>query len=225
MVENLITLTLQSKITNQWVVKLRIPESGLHKRVIILFHGWTGDENSMWVFAPRLPEDALLIAVRGLFRSSFGGYGWHPDEIGKRPHVDDLRSTIDAMLDLFNPEIYPDGFFQVGDLDKVAMIGFSQGASLVYTFSLLYPGRISRIAGLSGFLPRGSGSLASNKQLIGKSVFVAHGTQDKVVPVELARKAVVLLQSAGAQVTYCEDDVGHKLSADCFRGLEKFFCR
>ena len=32
-----------------------------------------------------------------------------------------------------------------------------------------------------------------------------------------------LLEQAGAQVTYCEADVGHKVSADCLRGLENFF--
>jgi hypothetical protein len=34
---------------------------------------------------------------------------------------------------------------------------------------------------------------------------------------------VALLEKAGATVTYCEEDVGHKLSAGCFRGLESYF--
>jgi predicted esterase len=54
---------------------------------------------------------------------------------------------------------------------------------------------------------------------------MAHGTQDALVPVARARQARQILLEAGAQVTYCEDDVGHKLSASCFRGLETFFAR
>jgi hypothetical protein len=32
-----------------------------------------------------------------------------------------------------------------------------------------------------------------------------------------------MLERAGAQVTYCEEDVGHKLSAPCFNALKSFF--
>jgi hypothetical protein len=32
-----------------------------------------------------------------------------------------------------------------------------------------------------------------------------------------------LLEQAGAQITYCESEVGHKVSADCLRALETFF--
>jgi phospholipase/carboxylesterase len=56
-------------------------------------------------------------------------------------------------------------------------------------------------------------------------VFIAHGTTDNLVPVEMARESANLLKQAGANVTYCEEEVGHKLSAPCFRGLEAFFAR
>jgi len=35
--------------------------------------------------------------------------------------------------------------------------------------------------------------------------------------------SIGLLENAGATVTYCEDNVGHKLSIKCFRGLEAFY--
>ena len=43
------------------------------------------------------------------------------------------------------------------------------------------------------------------------------------MPVYRARESVNLFQKVGALVTYCEDDVGHKLSANCFRGLQTFY--
>jgi hypothetical protein len=33
---------------------------------------------------------------------------------------------------------------------------------------------------------------------------------------------VEILEQAGAQVTYCEDEVGHKVSVTCVRALKKF---
>jgi predicted esterase len=58
--------------------------------------------------------------------------------------------------------------------------------------------------------------------LQGKNVFLAHGTQDSLVPVDRARQAAATLQEAGADVILCEDEVGHKLSASCFRNLQDF---
>jgi len=54
-------------------------------------------------------------------------------------------------------------------------------------------------------------------------MFVAHGTQDNLVPIDRARASMALLEQAGARLTYCEAEVGHKVSADCLRGLETFF--
>jgi predicted esterase len=59
--------------------------------------------------------------------------------------------------------------------------------------------------------------------LEGKPFFVAHGTKDEMVTIERARASIELLEQAGANVTYCEDEVGHKVSVTCLRSLKKFF--
>jgi len=69
----------------------------------------------------------------------------------------------------------------------------------------------------------GAETLLSPRLLVGKRFFVAHGSRDEMVNVEFARQSVRLLQAAGAEVTLCEDEVGHKVSAGCLRGLETFF--
>ncbi len=103
------------------------------------------------------------------------------------------------------------------------MLGFSQGAALVYSFALKQPDRLRALAGLSGFVPEGASSLAVGHPLKDMAVFIAHGTKDQLVPVERARQGVEVLQQAGAQVSYCEHEAGHKLNADCFRSLQIFF--
>jgi predicted esterase len=44
-----------------------------------------------------------------------------------------------------------------------------------------------------------------------------------LVPLERARGSIEMLEGAGAQVTFCEAEVGHKLSAECLRSLRSFF--
>lgn len=54
-------------------------------------------------------------------------------------------------------------------------------------------------------------------------VFIAHGAEDDLLPVELARQAVTVFRKAGARIAYCEDRVGHKLGDNCLRSFEDFF--
>ena len=97
--------------------------------------------------------------------------------------------------------------------------------ALVATLALLHPDRIGRAGVLSGFLPADAEPLVSSQPLRGKPFFVAHGTHDRTVPIEIGRRSVQLLEQAGADVTYCEDEVGHKLSAGCMRALQGYFAR
>lgn len=200
--------------------RIKIPEINEPKRVIILLHGWTGNENSMWIFEPRLPENAILIAPRGLFPVSLGGYGWQENIRQGWPKLEELNPAFDVIHQIIN--WISDEFSENSD---VSFIGFSQGAALGFSYSIQFPGIFKIAAGLSGFLPTDASDYLKKDSLKGMKIFLAHGSDDELVPVNLARGAVDILKNSGAEVTYCEDEVGHKLSAPCFRGLEVFYRR
>ena len=132
--------------------------------------------------------------------------------------MEDFNPAVDLLLDLFTAQNFPEG-----DFNQLRLAGFSQGAALTFALGLQHPERVQALAGLAGFLPEGSAELAVGQPLLDKPVFLAHGTLDELVPVEKARYAATILERAGASVNYCEHDVGHKLSAACFRSLEIFF--
>lgn len=202
---------------SSWIVRLRQPVGDGPHPVVLMLHGWTGDEKAMWVFAPRLLKHAVLISPRGLFSTPLGGYGWHEHQLGLLPQVSDFRPAVDALLDLLRPQNFPGA-----DLGRIHLAGFSQGAALSFAFALQVPERVASITALSGFFPRQADEYLREAPLNGIPVFLAHGTKDEIVPVEKARQAITLLKSAGADVLYCEDDVGHKLSTTCFNSLENF---
>ncbi len=188
-------------------------------RLIVLVHGWTGDENVMWIFARRLPPDVWVLAPRGPVKAQEGGYGWiqHGDGISTP-----IQMYIPAVNDL--ARLIRDWPAAMGFQPKgVSMMGFSQGAAVTYTFALVHPEMVDSIAGLAGFVPPGAETYIQGRPLAGKRVFIAHGLRDETVPVAKAHQAVELIEAAGARVTYCEADVGHKLSAGCLNGLDAFF--
>lgn len=203
---------------DNWIMRVHQPDGIGPFPVLLMIHGWTGDENSMWVFTPRLPNSAMLIAPRGLFSTEDSGYSWYPKLKRPLPWVDDLIPAAEKLFDVLKSTNFP-----AGDFSSLHLLGFSQGAALAYTMTVLFPERVTSLAGLSGFLPEGASAWLSPERLLELPVFIAHGTQDGRVPIKTARSAVAQLDQAGANVTYCEDNVGHKLSARCFRGLEAFY--
>jgi phospholipase/carboxylesterase len=212
---------LQTLEVGEWVIRYRAPDGKGPHPVIWLVHGWTGDEDSMWVFASRLPDDYLLLAPRGLYTTPMGGYGWHAMTEGKVwPWVDDFRPAVEKLMTLM--ETWP-STAPPADFSSFRLAGFSQGGALAYAFTLLHPNRVIALAGLASFLPDGASAYLQLGTLAGLPVYISHGISDNLVPIARARQAAQLLDQAGAQVTYCESDVGHKLSAECFKGMEVFF--
>jgi phospholipase/carboxylesterase len=122
------------------------------------------------------------------------------------------------LKDLLTQENFPEGNFT-----DMSAIGFSQGAAVLFTLALHYPHLFKAMAGLAGYLPQNANKLIDGKPLASRRIFMANGRLDDRIPIEKAREAVDILSGAGAQVSYCEEEVGHKLSVSCFRSMELFF--
>lgn len=204
-----------------WVLRVHEPGGEGAHPVIVLLHGWTGDEKVMWVFADALPEESWVFAPRGIFPTAQGGYGWQSKLSRSYPDMDDFLPAAQAVRGLLSDLKlrYPDASL---GLNRPIWMGFSQGAALTYSLALRYPALVAAVMGLAGFVPNGAVEYVKGAPLKDIPVFVTHGTQDTLVPVTRARQAVQLLEQAGARVSYCEDDVGHKLSANCLRGMQFF---
>ena len=221
---------------NGWIMRVRHATQE-PARFMLLLHGWTGDENSMWVFARRFPADIWIAAPRGPHPADGSGYSWRALQPGTLRHgfdalsptaqgnawglptLSDLKPAADSLIRLVD-----DVSASIGvDAAQFDVAGFSQGGALTNLLALLYPERIRRAAVLAGFMPGGTEELIARQPLIGKRFFVTHGNQDELIPVERARQSIHLLEQAGAQVTFCEAEVGHKVGADCLRSLEAFW--
>jgi phospholipase/carboxylesterase len=208
------------RIFQNWTFRLRTAQSA-SGRLLILIHGWMGDENSMWVLARKVSSRYEILAPRGLFPVAEGGYSWREIRAGTwgMALLEDLRPAAEALI------AFVDDWSKSGGIDarQIDLMGFSQGAAMTYTLILLYPERIGRIAALSGFFPVNGETMLTTKRFSGKPMFVSHGRRDELIPVEEARRAVSLFKDAGTQITYCESETSHKVSKECLKHLEIFF--
>ena len=204
---------------NGWTMRVR-PSSSENPRLLVLIHGWTGDENSMWVFTRKLPSDFWIIAPRAPHRADPQGFSWRPPQklTFGRPSLDMLLPAAEGLIRLIDEYA---ASVKV-DAPQFDVMGFSQGGAMTNVVGLIFPQRIRKMGVLAGFVPSGLDDYIAQKPLSGKNVFVAHGTQDEMVPIDRARASMDLLEQAGATITYCEDEVGHKLSSNCLRALETY---
>ena len=201
---------------------LRIRESSdSAPRLLLLIHGLTGDENVMWVFARDLPAHYWMVAPRAPYPAEPSGFSWRPPpfETMDGPSLEQLKQSAGALVSLIDAYSASAGI----EASTFDVMGFSQGAAMCNVLAFLYPNRVGKTGILAGFIPHGLEDLVTQRPLEGKQFFVAHGTKDERVTVERARSSIKLLEQAGATVTYCEDDVAHKVSLNCLRALKEFF--
>jgi phospholipase/carboxylesterase len=207
---------------NGWTLRVR-EATGTPPRLLLLIHGLTGDENVMWIFARDLSSGYWMIAPRAPHPSGMpqGGYSWRSAQTDAedRPTLDELRESAETLLSFVDEYSSSVGI----DASTFDLMGFSQGAAMASILAFLYPQRIGKVGMLAGFVPGGLEELTSQRPVEGKPFFVAHGTKDETIPIARARASVQVLEQAGAQVTFCEDNVGHKVSVNCLRALKAFF--
>ncbi|HLO15784.1 MAG TPA: alpha/beta fold hydrolase [Anaerolineales bacterium] len=203
-----------------WTLRIR-ESTDPSPRLLLLIHGFTGDENSMWVFARDLSPKYRIVAPRAPYVAAEGGYSWRPPQFDNLNEVsfDLLRSSAEALIRLVDEHSASAGL----DASLFDVMGFSQGGAMSNVLAFLYPQRIRKVGILAGFVPSGLERLVSQHPLEGKPFFVVHGTKDQMVPIDRARASMEILERAGAKVTYCEDEVGHKVSVTCLRSLKQFF--
>lgn len=187
-----------------------------------MIHGFTGDENSMWVFARRISSSYLILAPRAPYSTQPFGYSWRPPqaeiEFG-RPSLNMLQPSAESLIKLVD-EYAASLKIEAQEID---IMGFSQGGAMVTVLGMLYPNLIRKMGVLAGFVPSGLDEYIAKKSLSGKNIFMFHGTQDETISFDRAEASVKLLEQAGADVKFVTEEVGHKLGANGLRALEQYF--
>lgn len=184
-----------------------------------MLHGWTGDENIMWIFNQHISSDYLIISPRGIIDADPSGYGWIRSS-------QKLETPVEAFFDVAKSlfSIVDRWVSRLGISDySIDLMGFSQGAALAYVLAILFPDQIRKTAILAGFLPKNAASYMQSDFLHNKKFFISHGTKDEIIPYSTAEEAKSYLLSAGANVEFCSANTGHKLSAECTNRLQNFF--
>jgi phospholipase/carboxylesterase len=199
--------------------------ASLHDSLVILLHGVGASGSDLAplgdALRPHLPRtrfaspDAPGRSEHGPGRQWFSVAG--VTEANRPQRVEAARAEFDRVL---NAQINGLGF--AGRLDRVALVGFSQGS--IVALDALASGRWAPAA-IVAF----SGRLASPGLLApaaGMRALLIHGEADPVIPAWETRQAAAKLRELGVHVeTHVFPGLGHSVSAEGIALAGEFLAR
>ncbi len=97
--------------------------------------------------------------------------------------------------------------------ENILLAGFSQGCAMALYTGLCYPEKLAGIIGLSGYMPLVY-AFPDDRNPANQNtpVFLAHGTQDEVVPFSRGEDTLKLLRSLGYTVEWHAYPMPHTMS-------------
>jgi len=99
--------------------------------------------------------------------------------------------------------------------EKIILGGFSQGAVIALITGLSYPQKLAGVIALSGYLPNATQVLMNRSQANQTiSVFLAHGTEDTVVPFMLGQVTAAALEKQGIPVAWHSYIMSHSVCVE-----------
>jgi phospholipase/carboxylesterase len=99
--------------------------------------------------------------------------------------------------------------------EKIVLAGFSQGGAIALQTGLRYPKKLAGVMALSTYLPLAEtvGQEASQANRA-TPIFMAHGTQDAVIPFEMATRSRDALVQHGYNVEWHEYPMAHSVALE-----------
>lgn len=178
--------------------------------LVIGLHGYGGNARSFAGLWSRFQSpDFVYVVPEAPYPMSGGqeiGYSWStgsPADPLAEPASWQLssglvRSVIEQMR----------GRFEVGD---IYLLGFSQGCSLAYTAGFSNSDLVAGIICFAGYLDPGTLPAGSLGRSGSPRVFIAHGTNDRVVDPAASASARDTLTALGYDVTFRSFEGGHQV--------------
>lgn len=165
-------------------------------QLFLLFHGAGDNPVAMgqigsW-FAESFP-DALVVSIGAPESGSEHGRQWYPTD---NLTDESLQCRVDAMMDSFVGSVHHWQQDSGVKAEATALIGFSQGSTMVLEGIKARPGLAGRVVAFSG-------RFASLPQRATRrtTVHLIHGDDDDLVPSSYAEQAEASLLALGGDVT------------------------
>jgi phospholipase/carboxylesterase len=192
---------------------------------VLWLHGLGADGHD---FEPIVPELRLRLPVRFVFPHApvrpvtiNGGFemrAWYDIlgfDRGAKEDAAGIRASAAAVTELVDREIE-----RGMPSERIVLAGFSQGGAIALHTALRSPEPLAGVLALSTYLPLAA-TLASERSAANASIplFMAHGTDDPVLPFELAETSRRALEALGYAVDWHAYPMAHSVCMEEVRAI------
>ena len=178
--------------------------------VLILLHGRGTNEDDLLGLAEYLDPRFLIVSARAPFPFPYGGYAWYEVLDVGTPDPQQFAESY-QRLSQFVEDVKAKYPVNPG---MVFLLGFSMGSIMSLALSLTQPRAFKGVVAHSGYIPESSSLQFRWDELAGLCLFIAHGTEDPIIPIEFGRRTRTLLAKSRADFTYREYPIGHTISEE-----------
>ena len=185
--------------------------------LLLLLHGFGSNESDLHSFANYLPENHYIVSIRAPFNLPNGGFAWYnisfDEDMNKFNDHEQAKNSINMIIN-FIEELSNKYLI---DKNKISLLGFSQGTILSYALCLNYPEKFKNIIGFSGYIDEAMINVKSkNIDYSRLNLYISHGKDDPVIPVDWARKSTEVLKRNKINYSFNEFNSGHTISSENF---------
>jgi len=192
--------------------------------LVVMIHGYGSHENDLFGLKDYLSPDVHYVSVRAPLGLGFGGFAWYPinfDNLGKK-ESDTIKAEESRELLMRFIKEFKEAFNLIDN--PVWLLGFSQGAILSYSLALSYPEQFECVMPLSGYIMKEIVPSSFKEGAFKKmSLFISHGQEDEVIPIEAPRQALPMLEKLQINHIYREYKQGHGIGPENLQDLKSWF--
>jgi phospholipase/carboxylesterase len=156
-----------------------------------------------------------------------GGYvmrAWYDiamSESGLEQKIEQIRESVEILQGLVEQEIR-----RGIPSERIVLAGFSQGGAIALHTGLRYPNRLAGILSLSAPVPNVENLMAEiHPANVAVPVFMAHGTDDRMIPYEMAQLARARIQAQGLNLEWHTYAMGHSVAPEEIRDIARWLAR
>lgn len=207
-----------------------VEPTGEAKACVIWLHGLGADGFDFQPVVPylRLPEgrgvrflfphaEVMPVTVNGGMEMR-AWYDILEMSIERKVDKASLLSSSQRIANLINEQIAA-GI----PANKIILVGFSQGGAVAYQTALTFPEPLAGLIALSTYMAT-EGEIETSRSVANKDlpIWVAHGTVDQVVPVQLGEQALVNLENMSYQPEWNAYPIGHEVAIEEIEALGRW---
>jgi predicted esterase len=181
---------------------------GQSRGVIVMVHGRNASPQNILTLVPALDRPAFTCVAPAAAGHTWYPHGFMTETEKNEPYLSSALHVLDALVD----EIARQGVA----LDRVVLLGFSQGACLISEFSVRHARRYGGIIALSGGLIGPPGTTWPYEGTFdGTPVFLGCSDRDAHIPKDRVTESAEVFSRMGAAVTArLYPNMGHLVSED-----------